>query len=89
MSRHHGALQSALANATYLSHLVEPCLDLGMKIDAAVRLEGANVLWDQEEMSASIRLLQDILSGKDLASQTIPVSKPELLAKLVTVPHLH
>lgn len=83
LSRHHGALQNALAAATYLGQIAQPCLDEGVKIDAIARLEGSDVLWDQEEMSASIRMLQDIVHGVDLRSQDIQVGRPELLAKLV------
>lgn len=83
MSRRHGALQSSLATATFLGQLVQPCLDLGMNIDAAAQFEGANVLWDQGEMSASIRMLKDLTRGVDLKSQDVHVGRPEILAKLV------
>ena len=85
LSRHHGALQSALSTATYMSQIVPACVEQGVAVDAAIRLEGANVLWDQQEMSASIRMLQDIVHGSDLQSQDIHVGKPELLAKLVNL----
>ncbi|MCJ1401031.1 Serine/threonine-protein kinase tel1 [Xylographa trunciseda] len=82
LSRHHGALQSALSTATYMSQMVPACVEQGIAVDAAIRLEGTNVLWDQQEMSASIRMLQDVVFGSDLQSQDIYVGKPELLAKL-------
>ncbi|MCJ1247312.1 Serine/threonine-protein kinase tel1 [Trapelia coarctata] len=82
LSRHHGALQNALSAATYLDQIAKPCLEEGVNIDAIARLEGSDVLWDQEEMSASIRMLQDIVQGVDLRSQEMKVGKPELLAKL-------
>ncbi|MCJ1474831.1 Serine/threonine-protein kinase tel1 [Lambiella insularis] len=82
LSRHHGALQTALSTATYLGHIVLPCLEQGIKIDVAARLESSNVLWDQQEMSASIRVLRDITYEADLQSQDIFVGKPGLLAKL-------
>ncbi|MCJ1393539.1 Serine/threonine-protein kinase tel1 [Xylographa bjoerkii] len=82
LSRHHGALQSALSTATYMSQIVPACVEQGVVVDAAIRLEGTNVLWDQHEMSASIRMLQDIIYGSDLQSQDIHIGKPELLAKL-------
>ena len=87
LNRCHGALQSALSTATYLSQMVKPCLEIGLKIDAAVHFEGANVLWEQEELSASIRMLQDIQQGTDLRSQDVQIGKSELLAKLVSNDH--
>jgi len=88
LSRHHGALQNALAAATYLGQIAQPCLEEGVNIDAIARLEGSDVLWDQEEMSASIRMLQDIVQGVDLRSQDMKVGRPELLAKLVRISSL-
>ena len=83
LSRRHKALQSSLATATFLGHLVKPCQELGLKIDVAVKYEESSVLWDQGEMAASIRVLKDIIRESDLKSQDIRVGKPELLAKLV------
>ena len=85
LSRHHIAHQSALTTATYLTQLVQPCKDIGVSIGAAVEYEGANVLWDQGEMSASIRMLQDLLPGLETRHQDVYVGKPELLAKLVRI----
>ena len=83
MSRHHGALQNALATATYLTQLTKSCEEAGLNITAAVQLESANVLWAQGEMTASIRMLQELQQNYDTKSQYIHVGKPELLAKLV------
>ncbi len=83
MSRRHGALQNALATATFLTHLIEPCQEAGINITAAVKLESANVLWAQGEMTASIRMLQELQQSFDAKSQFIHVGKSELLAKLV------
>ena len=83
MSRHHGALQKALGTATYLNLLIKPCKEAGVDIEAAVQYESANVLWDQGEMAASIRMLQDLKHGIDPQSHVNSVGKPELLAKLV------
>lgn len=84
MSRRHGALQNALATATYLTQLIKPCEDAGINIAAAVKLESANVLWAQGEMAASIRMLQELHQSFDAKSQLIHVGKSELLAKLVS-----
>lgn len=82
MSRAHGAIQNALSTVTYLTELVKPCKEVGVDISAVVRLASANVLWDQGEMAASIRMLQDLQGALDSHAQMIEVSKPELLAKL-------
>ena len=86
MSRNHGALQNSLTTATYLSGLTEPCSELGLEIGALTQFEVSNVLWDQGEMMASIRVLQSLNALPDLRKQTIPIGKPELLAKLVSLP---
>lgn len=83
MSRHHGALQNSLATATYLNRLIEPCKEVGVNITAAVQFESASVLWDQGELTASIKILQDLQNRSGAESQLIHVGKPELLAKLV------
>ena len=83
LSRHHEALQTSLAATTYLGRLVQSSEEIGLKIKAAAQYEGASVLWDQGEMTASIRMLQDLVHGTDLEKQAIQIGKPELLAKLV------
>ncbi|KAL8700463.1 MAG: hypothetical protein Q9224_000953, partial [Gallowayella concinna] len=82
MSRRHGALQNALAAATYLNRLTEPSIELGVNIRAAVQFESAGVLWDQGEMAASIKMLQDLNSTINMGEHAIHVGKPGLLAKL-------
>ena len=84
MSRSHNALQNALTTATYLNQIVEPCQGAGVDIDAAVRFESANVLWDQNEMTASIRMLQDLEGTSTTGSEIMRPGKAELLAKLVS-----
>ena len=81
-SRGHGALQTTLATATYLSQLVEPCEEVGVYIKAAASFEAANVLWDQNEMAASVSMLRDLNRQKNLPSQDIHIGRPKLLAKL-------
>ena len=83
LSRRHGALQGSLNNAMYLTQLIDPCQNLGLNFDVAIRLEASNVLWDQGEMSSSIHVLQDINQNSDFKSQTIHVGKAEILGKLV------
>lgn len=84
MSRAHGAIQNALSTVTYLTELVDPCKELGIDISPVLRLASADVLWDQGEMTASIRMLQDLQGLTDSHNQLVEVSKPELLAKLVS-----
>lgn len=82
-SRNHGALQNALTTATYLNQQLRQNEEVGLDMSAAVRYESANVLWSQGEMTASIRMLQDLQKDMNPKSQTVHVGKPELLAKLV------
>lgn len=87
MSRSHNALQNALTTATYLNQIVESSKAAGVEIDAAVRFESANVLWEQGEMTASIRMLQDIAKHPIPKSEVMGPGKAELLAKLVSRVH--
>ncbi|KAI9716271.1 MAG: hypothetical protein M1812_005496 [Candelaria pacifica] len=80
--RDHGALQNSLTAATYLSNLIEPCGMLDLNILAAVQTEEASVLWDQGEMTASIRVLQNLCTSVDLTKESIHVGKSGLLATL-------
>ncbi|KAI9790800.1 MAG: Serine/threonine-protein kinase tel1 [Peltula sp. TS41687] len=82
MSRNHEALQSALKSAMYLSNLIEPSRRLGIEIEAVARFEAAGVLWDQGEMTASIRMLQRLRGALDPSQQTMRIGSAELLAKL-------
>lgn len=84
LSRSHGALQSSLKAAMYLSELTEPCKQMGIDIDSTAQLEAANVLWDQGEMTASIGILQNIRRGMTSENTTMHVGPAELLAKLVS-----
>ncbi|KAI1504164.1 phosphatidylinositol 3 [Biscogniauxia marginata] len=79
--RYHQATQESLNIATSLTDLVQPCADLGLHLDSAARIEAANSLWDHGEMMSSIRMLQSIDEDTDLKKQTIPLSRPDLLAK--------
>ncbi|KAK3990245.1 Serine/threonine-protein kinase tel1 [Cladorrhinum sp. PSN332] len=78
--RFHHAHQETLNLSTTLTDLIEPSEAMGLHVDAAVRIEAANALWDQGEMISSIRMLQNI--DKDLKKQTVPVSRSDLLSKI-------
>jgi ataxia telangiectasia mutated family protein len=84
INRAHGALQNSLRTATYLNGLVGPCNDLGLRVEAAARLEVANALWDQGESTTSIRMLQDLESLPSLNQQDIRIPKSTILAKLAS-----
>ncbi|PHH90696.1 hypothetical protein CDD83_2917 [Cordyceps sp. RAO-2017] len=80
--RYHQATQESLNISTALNKLVPVCEDLNLHVDAAVKIEVANSLWDYGEMSTSIRMLQGIDKDSCLEKQTIPVSRSELLSKI-------
>ncbi|KAF3385601.1 Serine/threonine-protein kinase tel1 [Penicillium rolfsii] len=82
ITRSHGVSQASLKSAISLSKLAEPCAELGMNIDGAAKFDLANVLWDQGEMTASIRMLQQLKGQGDLHKQAIPLSRAELLVTL-------
>lgn len=84
MTRKHGCLQASLAAAMFLSELIEPCEALGLSIRAIAQYEAANVLWDQGEMTASIRMLQNLRTGTDKPGKPLAVGSAELLARLVS-----
>jgi ataxia telangiectasia mutated family protein len=84
ITRSHGVSQASLKSAISLSKLAEPCAELGMNIDGAAKFDLANVLWDQGEMTASIRMLQQLKGQGDLHKQAIALSRAELLVTLVS-----
>lgn len=84
VTRSHGVSQASLKSAIGLSRLAEPCAELGLNIDGAAKFDLANVLWDQGEMTASIRMLQQLKNQGDLHKQAIPLSRAELLVTLVS-----
>ncbi|KAI0887192.1 uncharacterized protein GGS22DRAFT_186027 [Annulohypoxylon maeteangense] len=79
--RHHQATQESLNIATSLTDLVLPSTDLGLHLDSIAKFEAANSLWDHGEMTSSIHMLQCIDEDPNLKKQTIPISRPDLLAK--------
>lgn len=83
ITRNHGVSQASLKSAISLSRLAEPCAELGLNIEGATKFDLANVLWDQGEMTASIRMLQHLKGQGDLHQQAIPLSRAELLVTLV------
>ncbi|KAK5989152.1 Serine/threonine-protein kinase TEL1 [Cladobotryum mycophilum] len=80
--RYHQATQESLNVSTALVDLIKPCEGLGIQVDAAIKIEVANSLWDHGEMSSSIRMLQGIDRDVSLKKQAIPVSRSDLLSKI-------
>ncbi|KAF2453189.1 hypothetical protein BDY21DRAFT_142648 [Lineolata rhizophorae] len=82
ISRMHGALQESLTIATYLSDLVPVCRALGLAVEGAAQFETANVLWEQGEMTASVRILQHLVRDVNLDYEVDAAGKSVVLAKL-------
>ncbi|KAK3340658.1 hypothetical protein B0H65DRAFT_266975 [Neurospora tetraspora] len=80
--RFHRATQETLNLSTALTDLIKPSEQMGLTVDAAIRMEAANSLWDQGEMISSIRMLQNIDKDSSLKKQTVPVSRSDLLSKI-------
>ncbi|KAK4151510.1 hypothetical protein C8A00DRAFT_17083 [Chaetomidium leptoderma] len=79
--RFHRANQETLNLSTTLTDLIRSSESLGLSVDAAIKMEAANSLWDQGEMITSIRMLQNIDKDSSLKKQTVPVSRSDLLSK--------
>jgi serine-protein kinase ATM len=84
ISKDHESSQGSLRSAISLSKLAESSAAVGISIDAASRFDLANVLWDQGEMTTSIRMLQGLSDRNDLHKQVIAVSRAEILSSLVS-----
>ncbi|KAK3683108.1 Serine/threonine-protein kinase tel1 [Vermiconidia calcicola] len=80
--RGQGQLQEALTASSQSGNLVDQCRCLGLKADAAVKLETASVLWQSSEATASVKMLRDALDVPDLETQDVPVGRSGLLAQL-------
>ncbi|TAQ88370.1 hypothetical protein B7494_g3315 [Chlorociboria aeruginascens] len=82
LNRAHNGLQESLSLATSLIDLIQPCLDLGLNIEAVTHLEAANALWDQGEMTSSIGMLKALDKGPLKVKQSIPVGRSDLLSRI-------
>jgi serine-protein kinase ATM len=80
--RFHRANQETLNLSTTMTDLIRSSESLGLSVDAAVKMEAANSLWDHGEMTTSIRMLQNIDKDSSLKKQTVPVSRSDLLSKI-------
>lgn len=82
-TRDHGIAQASLKSAVCLTKLADHCDSLGVDVQGAAKFDLANVLWDQGEMTASIRMLQQLNDQNNLHKQAVPISRAELLVTLV------
>ena len=80
--RYYQATQETINISTALMRLIPACEEQGLHVDAAIKIEAANSLWDHGEMSTSISMLQGIDRDSSLKKQTIPVSRSDLLSKI-------
>ena len=80
--RFHRATQESLNLSTSLADLIQPSEGMGLLVDAAIRIEAANSLWDHGEMISSIGMLQAIDRESSLKKQTVPVNRSNLLSKI-------
>jgi len=79
----HHAHQETLNLSTLLTSLIRPSELLGLHgVDAAIKMEAANSLWDQGEMVSSIRMLQGINKDWSIKKQMLPVNRSHLLSKI-------
>ncbi|OCT45322.1 Serine/threonine-protein kinase tel1 [Cladophialophora carrionii] len=74
--------QFCLNRAMYLSELNHLAQRVGLQVDVATNYDLARTLWEQEEASASIGILEDLRSRKDIAKQAIAVTRADILTDL-------
>ena len=82
LARSNGALQEALAATTHLDSFGHGGSANGISISAAALQETAAVLWDIEEVTASVSMLREILKDANISLQDIPVGRAGVLAEL-------
>jgi len=80
--RFHQAKQETLNLATLLTSLIGHSESLGLRVDAAIKIEAANSLWEQGEMIPSIRMLQGINKDWAVKKQMLAVNRSHLLSKI-------
>lgn len=85
LARSHAALQPALNRAMYLSILVNESAALGLAIGDVALHDFAGVLWDQGDMMGAIQMLKQLKGNPEGSKQAIIVSRPALLADMVSV----
>lgn len=82
LNRAHNALQESLSLAMSLMGLIDPCQKASLNLEIAIRVEAANALWDQGDMTSSIGMLQDLDNPAALKRQTVTVGRSDLLSRI-------
>ncbi|KIW90931.1 uncharacterized protein Z519_08714 [Cladophialophora bantiana CBS 173.52] len=82
MASSYEAPQFRLNRAMYLSQLTQLAENVGLKVDVAINYDLAKTLWAQEEVSASIGILQNLRERKDASQQAINVARADILTDL-------
>ncbi|TVY45705.1 Serine/threonine-protein kinase [Lachnellula occidentalis] len=82
LNRAHNALQESLSLAMSLMGLIDPCQKASLNVEIAIRVEAANALWDQGDMTSSIGMLQDLDNPAALKRQTVTVGRSDLLSRI-------
>jgi serine-protein kinase ATM len=78
----HEAAQFCLNRAMYLTELNRLAQGVGLKVDVAANYDLARTLWAQKETSASIGILEDLRSQKDISKQAIAIARADILTDL-------
>lgn len=86
VASNHGASQSSLNKAMYLSKLASLPSHSRLGIESIAQYDLAKILWDQGEMAGSIQMLRQLRDREDLSQGAIVVSRSEILAELVRKP---
>ncbi|KIY04032.1 uncharacterized protein Z520_00724 [Fonsecaea multimorphosa CBS 102226] len=82
MASSYEAPQFSLNRAMYLSQLAQLAESVGLAVDVAINYDLAKTLWAQEEVSASIGILQNLRDRKEAAAQPISVPRADILTDL-------
>ncbi|EXJ84111.1 hypothetical protein A1O3_04778 [Capronia epimyces CBS 606.96] len=82
MASNYEVPQFGLNRTIYLTQLSQLAAEAGLKVDIAVQYDLARTFWAQNEVSASIGLLQNLKQRNDMAKQAISVTKADLLTDL-------
>ncbi|CAK1361774.1 unnamed protein product [Cercospora beticola] len=83
LSREHSKLQEALTASATMSDMIETCGAAGIRVESAVKMETASVLWDAGEATMSVKMLSSLSQpGVELAGQDVAVGRAGLLAQL-------
>ena len=82
--REHKALHESLASITYLTDLLTDCKNDGLEVNEALRYEMAAMLWESNEASTSIGILNQLKDERNQNEQSILVGRSKILTTLVS-----